>query len=463
MIYDIVIKNGTIVEPRSEQQTRGNIGIKDGIISKISREEMEGKEIIDATGSIVCPGFIDIHSHLNSDLYSVWLSVSQGITTCLSGNCGMSPFIPLGEFLDSLETSGYPINFATLVGHSWTLRDMVGIQDPNATATSEQTLQMVAIAEQALEDGAFGVSLGLEYAPGATAEEYMPLVELAAKYDKLVPIHIRTDALDFAVGIREAIAMSEKTGARVQISHLAYQLGVHPEVTQMALVMIENAIQKGLPIMCDSGIYESFATYVNSAVFADGWNQRYACEISDLMISTGKYAGQRATPEILAYIRANEEDAVGTAFVGVIPDLARAIIPPYVMMSTDAGLSDKPGNGHPQDVGTFPRFFQKLVREQGVLSMMEAVKKSSYLPAIQMGISQTKGWLGSGADADIVIFNPKTIRDNADYIGIGQPDARPTGINYVIVNGVIVVAEETMYQNRLPGKILRQPNKLWSL
>ncbi len=463
MIYDIVIKNGTIIEPRTEQQTRGNIGIKDGIIAKISREPMEGKEIIDATGNIVCPGFIDIHSHLNADLYSVWLSVSQGITTCLSGNCGMSPNMPIGSFLDSLEETGYPINYATLVGHSWTLRDMVGIQDPNATATPEQASQMVTIAAQALEEGAFGVSLGLEYAPGATVEEYMPLVELAAKYDKLVPIHIRTDALDFAVGIREAIAMSEQTGARVQISHLAYQLGVHPEVTQMALVMIENAINKGLPIMCDSGIYESFATFVNSAVFADGWNHRYACEISDLMISTGKYAGQRATPEILAYIRANEDETVGTAFVGVVPDLARAIKPPYVMMSTDAGLSDKPGNGHPQDVGTFPRFFQKLVREQGVLSMMEAVKKSSYLPAIQMGISQKKGWLGSGADADIVIFNPKTIRDNADYIGIGQPDARPTGIEYVIVNGVTVVAEETLYQNRLPGKILRQPNQLWTL
>lgn len=463
MLYDIVINNGTIIEPKTEIQTVANIGIKDGKIEVISREKLEGGKIIDAKGKIVCPGFIDIHSHLNMDLYATWLSVKQGITTSLSGNCGMTPLMPIKEYLDSMEKRGYPINFATLVGHSWTLREMVGIKDPHVTATAEETSEMVKIAEQALEEGAFGISFGLEYAPGANAEEYMPLVELAAKYDKLVPIHIRTDALDFAVGLKEAIAMSEKTGARVHISHLAYQFGVYPEVTEMAICMINNAVKKGLPIMCDSGMYEAFATFVKSAVFDDGWHERYGCQLSDLIISTGKYSGQRATKEIIDYIRNNEEGTVGTAFVGVLPDLALAIKQPYTMISTDAGLSDKPGNGHPQDTGTFPRVFQKLVREQGALSMMEAVIKSSYLPAKQMGISDKKGWLGTGVDADIVIFDPKTIRDNADYMGIGQPDTPPTGIHYVIVNGVIMVEEENTYMDRFPGKILRQENKIWKI
>jgi len=463
MVYDIVIKNGTIVEPKAELQTVGNIGIKDGKISIVTREPLEGKEVIDARDKIVCPGFVDIHSHLNLEHYSAWLSAKQGITTCLSGNCGLTPMMPIKEYLTSMEEKGYPINFATLVGHSWTLRAMVGIEEPHATATPAQTAEMVKIAEQALEEGAFGISLGLEYAPGSTPEEYMPLVELAARYDKLVPIHIRTDALDFAHGLREAIAMAEKTGARVQISHLAYQFGVHPEVTQMALYMIENAVNKGLPILCDSGIYEAFATFIKSAVFDDGWHKRYHCQISDLMISTGKYVGQRATQEIIDYIRTYEKETVGTAFVGVLPDLALAIKQPFTMISTDAGLSDKPGNGHPQDVGTFPRIFQKLVREQGVLSIMDAVKKSSYLPAKQMGIADTKGWIGTGADADLVVFDMKTIRDNADYVGVGQPDAPPTGIEYVIVNGVIIVAEEKTLEDRLPGRILRQPNKVWSL
>ncbi len=463
MPYDIVIANGVIIEPKSEIQTIGNIGIKDGKIAAVSREIMEGREMIEAGGKIVCPGFIDIHSHLSFPLYPVWLSARQGITTCLSGNCGMTPMMPVREYLDAMERSGYPINFATLAGHSWTFREMAGIQDPHTAATPEQIVKMVDIAEHALEEGAFGISFGLEYAPGAAWDEIMPLAALAAKYDKLVAIHTRRDSLDFAWGLYEAIEISEKTGARVQISHLAYQFGVHSEVMGMALSMIDHAVEKKLPILCDSGVYEAFATFVKSAVFDDGWHERYGCRISDLMVSTGKYVGQRATQEIINEIKAEEEGTVGTAFVGMLPDLALALKRPYTMISTDAGLSDKPGSGHPQDAGTFPRVFGKLVREQGALSMMEAVKKSTYLPARQMRIDDRKGWIGAGADADLVVFDPWMIRDNADYVGIGRPDAPPDGIESVIVNGVTVVSGGKIFEDRLPGKILRQDNRAWTL
>jgi len=463
MRYDVVIDGGTIIEPKTKIQTVGRIGIKDDRISIITREKIDGDIVIDARERIVCPGFIDIHSHLNYSLYPAWLAVRQGVTTCLSGNCGITPKLPIREYLDDIEKQGYPINFATLAGHSWKMREMVGLTDPYETANARQTAEMVRLAEEALEDGAFGISLGLEYAPGASSDEYMPLVELAARYDKLVPIHIRTDALDFAHGLREAIAMSEKTGAKVHISHLAYQFGVHPEVTEMALCMITNAIEKGLPIMCDSGIYEAFSTIVQSAVFDEGWHKRYNVTLNDLMISSGKYTGQRATQEIYNYVRTQEKETIGTAFVGVMPDLARAIKHPATMISTDAGLSDKPGEGHPQDSGTYPRVFQKLVREQGVLSIMEAVAKSSRMPAVRMGISNTKGWLGTGADADIVIFNPSTIADHADYVGIGRPDAPPSGIDYVIVNGKVVADHGEILKNVLPGKVLRQKNTAWTL
>ncbi|MDD3349747.1 MAG: amidohydrolase family protein, partial [Eubacteriales bacterium] len=425
-MYEIVIRGGTVIDPKTEIQTIANIGIKDGIIKAVTREKISGKEEIDATGKIVCPGFVDIHSHLHFPLYPAWLSAKQGITTCLSGNCGITNQLPIKKYLDDIEAQGYPINFATLIGHSWKLREMVGITDPYQTATADQVSKMVEIAEQALEEGAFGVSFGLEYSPGADEAEVLPLFELAAKYDKLAPIHIRTDALDFAVGLREAIALMEKTGAKLQISHLAYQFGVHPEVTEMALVMIANAVKKGLPVMCDSGMYEAFATFVQSAVFDPGWNKRYNCDLSDLMISSGKYVGHRCTEEIYNYVRTEESEAetIGTAFVGVLPDLGLAIKQAYTMISTDAGLVDKPGSGHPQDAGTFPRVFQKLVREQGVLTMMEAVQKSSWIPAQRMGLTN-KGFIATGADADIVVFNPKKISDKADYVGVGQPDAEP--------------------------------------
>lgn len=463
MQYDIVINGGTIIEPKTESQTVGNIGIKDGKISVVTRERLKGREEIDARDRIVCPGFVDIHSHISFPLYPVWLSAKQGITTSLSGNCGLTPMMPIRDYLDKMEQSGYPINFATLAGHSWTFREMAGIKDPHAAASQDQIAEMLNIGEQALEEGAVGISFGLEYAPGAKWEEIEPLARLAAKYDKLVTIHTRRDSLDFAEGLYEAIQIAERTGARVQISHLAYQFGVHPEVAPMALCMIDRAVERKLPILCDSGIYEAFATFVKSAVFDDGWHERYGCQISDLMISTGKYVGRRATQDIIDDIKENEEGTVGTAFVGVLPDLGLALKRPYTMISTDAGLSDKPGSGHPQDVGTFPRVFQKLVREQGVLTMMEAVKKSSFMPAKQIGIAETKGWIGSGADADIVVFDPKTIKDNADYVGIGQPDAPPDGMEYVIVNGTVIVAKGQTIEDKMPGKIIRQPNKVWTL
>jgi N-acyl-D-amino-acid deacylase len=461
-MYDVVIKNGTIIDPKREIQTIGNIGIREGTIATVSREKLEGAVVIEAEDLVVCPGFVDIHSHLSFPLYPAWNSVRQGITTCLSGNCGMSPQMPIGTFLDEMEAKGYPLNYAVLAGHSWTLRKIVGITDPYQAATDRQIEEMAELADTAMKEGAFGISFGLEYAPGTTMSEILALSRVAARYDKLVTIHIRTDALNFATGLREAIEISEKTGARVQISHLAYQFGVYPEVTGMALQMIGNARAKGLPILCDSGIYEAFATFVKSAVFDPGWTERYHCTLNDLMISSGRYLGQRCTKEIYDHVRNVEEGVVGTAFVGVLPDLALALQQPYVMVSTDAGLSEEPGSGHPQDVGTYPRVFQKLVREQGALSLMDAVRKSSLLPAQQLRL-EGKGWIGSGADADLVIFNPRTIADTAQYAGLGKPDSKPVGIEHVIINGVPVVNGGETAEDRLPGKMLRQSAELWRL
>jgi N-acyl-D-amino-acid deacylase len=128
-MYELVINHGTLIDPKTEVQTVGNIGISKGRIAIITREEITGAETIDAKDLIVSPGFVDIHSHLNYPLYPAWCSVRQGITTCLSGNCGISPHMPIAKYLDLMEFNGYPLNFATLVGHSWTLRELVGITD----------------------------------------------------------------------------------------------------------------------------------------------------------------------------------------------------------------------------------------------------------------------------------------------------------------------------------------------
>ncbi len=461
-MYDLVIENGILMDPKTEMRTIGNIGIQNGQIKVINREKLQGHQTVDASDKIVCPGFIDIHSHLHFPLHSTWCSVRQGITTVLSGNCGVSNHMPIGGFLDALEQNGYPINFATLVGHSWKLRELVGLTDPYQAADSTQIKQMVKFAQQALEEGAFGISLGLEYAPGSSREEILALAKLTARYGKLMPVHTRTDALNFAVGLREVIEIMEQTGVRMHISHLAYQYALHPEVASMAISMIDSARADGLPLSCDSGVYEAFATFVQSSVFDEGWEKRYHCQLSDLMISSGKYAGYRCTKEIYESVRTSEKETVGTAFVGIIPDMIKLLKKPYVMVSTDAGLVDQPGMGHPQDAGTYPRLLGTYVRDHGHLTMMEAIKKSTWLPAQQLGLPQ-KGYLATGADADLVVFDPNIIADKAEYVGIGKPDEPPAGIDRVIVNGQQVVIGGVAQEGCLPGKILRKENILWSM
>ncbi|MEL7655004.1 MAG: amidohydrolase family protein [Bacillota bacterium] len=461
-MYDLVIENGILMDPKTELQTIGNIGIQKGQIKVISRERLRGKQVIDASGKIVCPGFIDIHSHLHYPLHGVWCAARQGITTVLSGNCGISNHMPMGKFLDTMEKNGYPINYATLVGHSWKLREMAGLSNPCQAADSRQIKKMVKLAEKALDEGAFGISLGLEYAPGASREEVLALARLTAKFGKLMPVHTRTDALNFAAGLREVIEIMEETGVKIHISHLAYQYALYPEVASMALSMVDSARANGLPLYCDSGVYEAFATFIQSSVFEEGWEKRYHCQLSDMIVSSGKYIGERCTKEIYDYIKKEEKETVGTAFVGIIPDMIKLLKKPYVMVSTDSGLADQPGMGHPQDAGTYPRLLGRFVREQGHLTMMEAIKKSTWLPAQQLGLAK-KGYLESGADADLVIFNPRTIKDKADYVGIGTPDAPPEGIDRVIVNGQQVVIEGVAQEDCLPGKILRKENVLWSM
>ena len=370
--------------------------------------------------------------------------------------------MPIGKFLETMEQKGYPVNFATLVGHSWKLREMAGLSNPYQPADSRQIKEMIKFAEEALDEGAFGVSLGLEYSPGAGREEILALARLTARFGKLMPIHTRTDALNFAVGLREVIEIMEETGVKMHISHLAYQYALYPEVAAMALSMIDSARANGLPLYCDSGVYEAFATFIQSSVFDEGWENRYHCKLSDMMVSSGKYVGERCTKEIYDYIRKDEKETVGTAFVGIIPDLIKLLKKPYVMVSTDSGLVDQPGMGHPQDAGTYPRLLGRFVREQGHLTMMEAIVKSTWLPAQQLGLKK-KGYLGTGADADLVIFDPRTIADKADYVGIGKPDTPPAGIDRVIVNGQQVVIGGIAQKDCLPGKILRKENMLWSM
>ncbi|MEW5784368.1 MAG: amidohydrolase family protein [Bacillota bacterium] len=458
--FDYVIENGTIIDPKTNLRTIAHVGICGEKVTAVTRAELDAMVKIDATGKIVCPGFIDPHCHVDGYLYNGQCYARMGVTTAITGNCGFGPH-PVGEFLDKIDREGFPINHGTLAGHSFDMRAMVGLEDPYAAASKKQIAQMVEIAAQSLEEGALGISLGLEYAPATTMEEITALAKLAAKYDKVMPVHSRSDAWDSFKALREVVKIQELTGVRVLVSHLTYQNGMG--MMRESLPILEKAYEQGYQIAVDSGAYHAFATFIGSEVFCTGWLDKYDCTYHDVLVSSGPHVGKRLTKDLYEELRRSDPKTLCTAFVGKPYEVIEALQQPYVMVSTDGAVgSHQPGTGHPQDAGTYPRVFGRFVREMNALTMMEAIKKCTLMPARFFGLIN-KGWLGPGADADIVVFDPKTVIDTADYMGMGIPDGPPVGIEYVFVNGCSVVKNSQLEEKTMPGRAVRQKNTIWGM
>lgn len=458
MEYDYVIENGTVIDPKTEKRTIASVGIKDDKIGIITRVPLKAKNRIDASGCIVCPGFIDPHCHVDGYLYNGQCYAKMGVTTAITGNCGFGPY-PVKDFNDKIQREGFPINHGTLVGHSFDMRKMVGLEDPFKKAGQKEIDKMVAIAEEAMSQGALGVSLGLEYAPATTKEEIYALAKAAAKYDKVMPVHSRSDSWGSVKALREIVKIQEDTGVRVLVSHLTYQNGMG--MMKESLPIIEKAYEQGYEIAVDSGAYHAFATYIGSEVFCEGWIEKYDCIYEDVLVSSGPHIGKRLNEELYKELLRTDPKTLCTAFVGREYEVIEAMQQPYTMISTDGAVgSHQPGTGHPQDAGTYPKVFGKFVREMNAFSMMDAIKKCTWMPAKFFGL-ENKGWIGSGADADIVVFNPKTIKDYAEYSGIGIPDAEPEGINWVFVNGKPVIKDGKLDDQAMSGKIITQENKAW--
>lgn len=456
MKYDYVIKNGTIIDPKNKRSTVAHIGISNGKISRITREDILSENIIDARGKIVCPGIIDIHTHVEGNKDCAQVMNAMGVTTVYNGNCGMSPE-HLKEFLDEQESRGFLINQIEQVGHT-TLRESVGITDRYKPASKEQIEKMKQLEEEAFKMGVSGLSFGLEYVPGSSREEVLELAEVAARYGKLVSIHTRSDCYGGLASLREAINITRKTGAAVNISHLTYQFGMG--MATESLHMIEDAFREGLDISVDSGLYSGFATSIGSAVFDEGCIDKWNCDYSSLIAGTGKYRGMRLNREMYEELRRDYPEETGIGMVGREDEVFEILEKPYVMVCTDAGtLYDNGIPGHPQDAGTYPKFFKTMVREQNRISIIDAVRKCTYLPAQRLGL-KNKGIIEEGADADILIFDLNIIEDKAEYPCFGRTDTRPEGIEYVFVNGVMTTKGKEVFDVK-PGKFIRSECELW--
>ena len=344
------------------------------------------------------------------------LSLLQGVTTLVSGNCGLS--VPnVTEFFDRID-KGYPLNHAELLGGS-TLRKMVGACNIYAPATKEQIDHMCCLARQGLSQGAAGISLGVGYTPGTSLDEILALATVAREYGRIV------------------------------ISHLVYQYGEF--VMREALDMLDKARAQGVDIWADSGMYVDWATSIGSECFRESYVFAHESILPSLLVATGEYTGQRLDEPLYRTMRTLHPNETVICKTDAEPSIALAFTRDYIMPSSDTAPYN-PGEGHPQIAGTFAAFF-RMVREQANLNLCEAVRRATLLPAQVMGFAR-KGRMRVGADADIAVFDPKTIYDNAAYVDKGRPDDPPEGIDFVLVGGTLAVRGKEVV-NAAAGRSLK--------
>lgn len=457
-MYDLILENGRIVDPVGRRIVRADICVKNGRIAAVTREHHDAVQRLDASGRFISPGFIDIHAHIEGDQTSGAMLARQGVTTAVNGNCGMG-VDDIASFIDDQNGKGFIINQSELRGATL-LRRRVGAVDNLLPMDGTQIEKAAEILRGDFEAGAAGLSFGLEYVPGTSRKEIDALATVAARFGKIVAVHTRTDCYQGLAALDEAIGICERTGASVQISHVVYQYGFG--MMRQALEMIERARSRGLDVTCDSGMYTQFATYIGTEVFAPSCFEKWGCSYDSLYMVNGKYAGQYLNSATYDDARRSDPNAVAIALIGRPAEIDMAFDLDCMMVSSDAGVTPV-GNGeqcHPQDAGTFPRFLRRLVRETERLTLVEAIRRMTILPAQRMGFD-SKGRIAEGADADLVVFSLDTIRDNAGFPHEGRGDAPPDGIDYVIVGGKTAVDHgRTVCSNA--GRAIIAPCEYWS-
>lgn len=444
--YHIVIKNGTIFNPSTDHELVGyNIGIKDDKILRITKEDISGKEEIDATGLVVSPGFIDLISY-DPNSVGIRLKVLDGITSNLAMHGGTED---AEQWYRGWSKSGVLTNFGAssfITRQRWPI---VGYGVDTEMTKKEDIERLVEDAKRNIEAGALGISFSFEYVPGIKYE-VIPLLNLAKEYNVPTFYHLRYSDGDRGLeGIKEVIEYGKETGAIIHIMHINSTGGTfHMEE---ALEMVNKAREEGLDITACVYPYNFWATYIDSARFRPEWQKRYRITYEDLQIGGTDI---RITKDTFDKYRTQH---LLVAAHGSMPEeeLIMALKDPHIMIGSDT-IIEPSGNNHPRGAGTYSRLFGKYVREEKVLSTMDAIKKVSYLPAKRMESvapqMRYKGRIEIGSDADITIFNPDTIIDRSTVKDTTLPSV---GVEYVIINGVIVKNNNGIVEGISPGRPIR--------
>ena len=454
--FDVVISNGRVMDPESNLNAVRNLGIRAGRIATISSSPLRGKSEIDAKGLVVAPGFIDLNEH-GYDPATFGLIARDGVTSAFELELG-----PRDGDLDNWYAARADkslLNYGAGIGYTFArMQSMEGQFDVSGAAaygeaTPSQLEKMSNIIERGLRRGALGVGFGLQYVPGSSRSEVIEFFRLAAKYEATCYVHLRYGSVkapgSTLEALEEVMAASMISGARLHILHVGTSaLSKGPEVLDAS----KSARAHGLSLTADAYPYGAAEASITTAIFDPGWQERLGITYKDLQwVTTGERLNQQTFDQY------RQSTGIGAMIIHLIPDdiLRPTIIDPTIMIASDGALPTGSG-GHPREAGSFARILRVYVREQRVLSLMDAIRKMTVLPAQQLEARapamRNKGRLRAGADADITIFDPATVTDHATY---EHPDAPSTGIQYVLVRGVLVVKGGRVVGGVTPGRAVR--------
>ena len=453
--FDIVLANGRVMDPESNLDAVRHVGIRGGKIAAISTRPLRGRTVIDAKGLVIAPGFIDLHSHGQDD-ENYRYKARDGVTTALEMEVGVSP---VAAWYARREGKAL-INFGATVGHipaKMTVMKDTGSFLPrdqaiNRPATPGEVRQVTDLIKQGLDEGALGIGFGINYVPTTTRAEVFDLFALAAERGVANYVHMRhAGAVEpgSAIGaLQEVLADAAGTGASLHVVHIT---STCLRQTATCLRMIEGAARRGLDVTTEAYPYTATQTRLESAIYDEGWQERMGITFKDLQWVT---TGERLTAETFARYRKEGGSVIGHAIPEEISRLAAAN--PRVMVASDGLIENR--QGHPRGAGSFARVLGVYVREQKALSLMDAIRKMSLLPAQRLEKAvpamRAKGRIKVGADADITIFDPATVIDRATF---EQPALYSEGIRHVLVSGVFVVRDDKIFESAKPGKAVRRP------
>ena len=467
----IVFKNATVIDGTGKPSFVADVRISRGKIAKIGKiNPGSNDEVVDASGLVLAPGFIDIHNHSESGLMREGTAanqVSQGITTVMVGPDGGSPW-PIAEYLTKLDGK-VAVNVGSFIGHA-TVREEVLKKDTKRAATPEEISAMAKMVEQAMHEGAFGLSSGLEYDVGfmSTTGELIELAKVAARHHGIYMSHIRDEEEGFRGAMDEAIRIGRDAKLPVQISHIKMgNRNVWGKSTE-AIALIEAAKQAGQDVTADAYPYTAWASTITVLVPSRRHEDRAEIEKgianvggADKVLITSHAANRTYEMRTMEEIAASKNISPVDLYVEIVKNGGAGVVcnsmseadveafykKPWVMVSSDGGI----GSRHPRGSGTFPRVISRYVREKNWFGMETAVRKMSAMPAARLALKD-RGLIRKGMNADLVLFDPKTASDQATF---ADPQKLSTGIRSVFVNGVLVWNGEKV-TGKMPGAILRR-------